>query len=265
MNMHVVGLGLMGSALARTFTSAGHHVTGEDRQRDHVQFAHDHGWIQNTSHDKQTIDILILALPMQSTLEWILTHVTQLESVKLIVDIAGVKGFITSNQNPFIQSTRYVSLHPMTGHPDAGPLASDHVTFINTPMLGVQTSLSAQSETLLSSFISALQCLPIQWMTAEDHDAWIAYASHLPHVLAGVFGTIPIPSLPTAGGTSLKTFQRLASMQPQLWQELLLSNQTHLLPLIEASLKSLTLFKEGLIHHDLTSWFSLIQSQGKKV
>jgi len=262
MIIHIVGLGLMGAAFARVLTKAGHRITGEDINPDHLQFAQTKGWIQASKLDIASTHCIIIALPVETTLSWIHAHQQVLKSIPLVVDMTGVKKEICSEKNPLIASGHYLSLHLMTGHPSAGPFASESVKVTGTPMLGIQTNLNPQAEEVFTNLITSLGCALIEWMSVDQHDAWIAYSSHLPHVFAGVLASMPRPEKTAEAGTSLAMMNRLASMQPTLWSDLFIRNKQWLMPMIEASIQQLKTFHDGLSKEDLTAWFGGLVQRG---
>lgn len=262
MTIHIVGLGLMGAAFARVLTEAGHRITGEDINPDHLQFARTKGWIQASKLEIATTHCIIIALPVEATLSWIHAHQQVLKSIPLVVDMTGVKKETCSEKNPLVSSGHYLSLHPMAGHPSAGPFASESVKVTGTPMLGINTNLNPQAEGVLTNLITSLGCAPIQWMSVDQHDTWIAYSSHLPHILAGVLASIPLPETTAEAGTSLAMMNRLASMQPALWSDLFIRNKQWLMPMIEASIQQLKTFHDGLSKEDLTAWFGGLVQRG---
>jgi prephenate dehydrogenase len=261
MTIHIVGLGLIGSAFARVLSLRGHTVSGEDRQAAHVTYALDHQWIQRQPVNPLPYDCVLIALPVDATIIWLKDHERMLQSIPLIIDVTGIKTPLCHANPSFFQQPNYVSLHPMTGHPQSGPSMSDKVDFTNKPMLAIHASLSPQANQCLTTIIRDLACQPITWMSVEEHDTWIAYSSHLPHILAGVLASVAKPLHHVEPGPSLTQLLHLASMQPDLWANVLLHNQARLYPLIDQCIASLHMLKKGLENSTIMSWFDTFQRQ----
>jgi prephenate dehydrogenase len=172
----------------------------------------------------------------------------------LFVDIAGLKQMITQALAPLLPPGQYVSLHPMRGHPLSGPMHSEHITYEHATMLGVTTTLTPASQTLLHHLLTSLQCDPVQWMSAGDHDAWIAYSSHIPHILAKTLSHLSPPPVKAKAGTSLSFMEHLAAMQPELWADLLFDKRQHLLPLLSQAITQFTALQDALVNGDVRGW-----------
>ncbi len=70
-------------------------------------------------------------------------------------------------------------------------------------------------------------------MTPEEHDRALAVTSHLPHsAAAALANTVPEQYFRLAG-TGLLDASRLASGDPELWQQILVQNRENVLTAVE--------------------------------
>jgi prephenate dehydrogenase len=252
MTVHVVGLGVIGSSLARELAMHGWSVTGEDINDDHDQFALAKHWIKSINRPLH-LDLVILAIPHSHLIMYVKNN-PWLRQATCVCDMSGLKTPIVETLTSLLNKNQYVSLHPMRGHPLSGPQHSESVSYQGALMLGIATTLTSSAEAVLDQLVDDLQCEPITWMSSQDHDAWIAYSSHLPHLLAKTFATLTPPVNQAKPGTSMQTFLRLASMNVSLWTTLLQENQTHLLPLIQEAMTSLQTLQGHLKSNTVNAW-----------
>ncbi|MCK4602164.1 MAG: prephenate dehydrogenase/arogenate dehydrogenase family protein, partial [Phycisphaerae bacterium] len=78
-------------------------------------------------------------------------------------------------------------------------------------------------------------------MTPAAHDKAMASVSHLPHVLAGLLMTLPKAADLSVAATGFRDTTRLASGDPEMWRDILLTNRKAILDAIDA-------FDENLCH-----------------
>ena len=231
MKIFIVGLGCMGAAYALKLTQKGHQVTGMDLNPEHHRFAYEKGLINNSSDASfEGFDVVICALPIQATLDFLKTHESALSKIPLVTDVSGLKRPLFERP---IGISHFISHHPMTGKETSGPAAYDQVDFHQKNVVCIHHSAGENAENLLMSLLTDLGFNPPVWMNAQDHDQAITFTSHLPHVLAALYMHHPqLETFKGAAGNSFHETTRFAAMNPDLWTELFTSNQGNLLETI---------------------------------
>jgi prephenate dehydrogenase len=135
---------------------------------------------------------------------------------------------------------RFVGCHPLAGTEQSGTAAADAALFAGKPCLvctGSRTRADSLAEAVRLWEGIGASVIP---MNPHEHDAFLAAASHLPHVAAFALAAslvdvadmleakIP-PSLPP---TSLRDTTRVAASSPIVWRDIFIENRAHLLPLV---------------------------------
>ena len=114
----IVGLGLIGASLAKALSHRTDcTVYGLDIDRSTVEMALAEGTIAAELTDLGQLDVLIVALFPQATVEYIQENVEKLRKGCLVMDICGVKKQVADKVAPLCKScgVEYSGAHPMAG------------------------------------------------------------------------------------------------------------------------------------------------------
>ncbi|MBP5788338.1 MAG: prephenate dehydrogenase/arogenate dehydrogenase family protein, partial [Kiritimatiellae bacterium] len=118
----VAGMGLIGGSLYKAAQRAGHHVVGFDR---------------GDPVDVRSADVVFVALPPQTAVDWVLLHAPEYKPGAVVVDTCGVKGpvcrplFAAAAGRPWT----FVGGHPMAGKEVSGFANSTPDLFRNASMI----------------------------------------------------------------------------------------------------------------------------------
>ena len=128
-----------------------------------------------------------------------------------------------------IKAKNIVLSHPMAGSHNSGFDASKEGLFNNKKTIIVDAfKIDSDNLTIVEKFWQKLGSETIK-MNADEHDYAVAYASHLPHLIAfGLTDAIKNESNSninesSAGG--LKEFLRIAASDPYMWADILITNK----------------------------------------
>ncbi len=178
-------------------------------------------------------DLLLLCTPVKQTLSF-LKEVDKLSLMKSLVisDVGSTKGEImglaetlTNDQLSFIGG------HPMAGSHKSGFIAADVDLFENAYyVLTPSSTVSAETVGQLQAFLKGTRGKFVE-MTAAEHDQITGVVSHLPHIIASALvkhnqvlvKQLPMTNKLAAGG--FRDITRIASSDPAMWTDILLSNQ----------------------------------------
>lgn len=131
-------------------------------------------------------DLIVVAVPLgafESVLSALHRH---LDGSELITDVAGVKETTQTIAEKTIGLERFIGCHPMAGHAGGGIDASRADLFMDArvaccnPVKG-----NIKSQLLIADFWECQGALPI-WMSSRQHDAQVAWTSHLPYTLSAL-------------------------------------------------------------------------------
>ena len=246
----VIGLGLIGGSIAKDIKlrKLAEVIYAFDKNTSSLEKAKAAGWIDHAIDDFNDIkdikpDLIIVATPLNSAAK-ILYNLAQEESLSnsILTDTASAKGFIYE-QLKDINIKNIALSHPMAGSHNASFDASKENLFNNKKTIIVDAfKIDSENLTIVEKFWQKLGSETIK-MNVDEHDYAVAYASHLPHLIA--FGlTDAIKNEANSGinessAGGLKEFLRIAASDPDMWADILITNK-------EAIINSLNQFNTSI-------------------
>ncbi len=238
MKIGIVGLGLIGGSLGLALQEKGHTVVGIDpdgRTRDEALRRRAASEVSSGYAELATLELVILAVPLGSTLRVAEELVPALAAGTILTDTASVKGPIVGGISQLVpQGVSFVGGHPMFGVERRGIDAAEAklvrgAPFILTPRPDTNTAAVA----LLSNLVRELGMRPVE-MTPEEHDARLATLSHLPQLLAAALSLEADDT--SCAGPSFLGATRTAMSPPYMLTHIVRMNR----PAILAALATLT-------------------------
>lgn len=250
----IVGLGLIGSSLARAAKSYGlaKRVVAFDLNPDVRSRVNELGIADVTSDEigpaVQDSDLVIICVPVGATASVAREMSDHLKPGAIVSDVGSVKSAVCE---AFLQNlpdnVHIVPAHPVAGTEYSGPDAGFVTLFrdrwcILTPPTGV----SPEAVEKVRTFWRACGA-NVEVMSAQHHDLVLAITSHVPHLIAyNIVGTAADLEEVTqsevikfsAGG--FRDFTRIASSDPTMWRDIFLNNK-------DAVLEMLGRFNEDLL------------------
>ena len=244
----VSGLGLMGGSLAAAACAAGWRVLLHHRRPEPVAEAVARGWGQAvTDLATAQADLAVVCTPVEHLAAAVraigpgVPVVTDVGSVKGVIcrELAGLPGFVGSH--PMCGSHRQGIAH-------ADPLLYRGATCILTPQPGSPPAAVALVERLWTT----LGCRLVR-LTPAVHDAAVAIASHLPHVLANVAARRLTPEAAPLCAGGFRDVTRIAGGGTELWSGILLANRAEVAAEARAAAAELAALAESLDAGDVAA------------
>ena len=259
----IIGVGLIGGSFARAVRKAGlvKHIIGCGRQTDNLEKAVQLGVIDDYSQDIKTAvkdaDVIFIATPVGS-------FQTVLEQIKgaakddvIITDGGSTKvSVIRSAESVFGQvPPNFVPGHPIAGTENSGVEASFDTLFNDHRV--ILTPLPETSKDALNTVTELWQAAGAEVILMEPyhHDLVLAATSHLPHLLAfSLVNTLTTLDEKqeifdnAAGG--FRDFTRIASSDPDMWQDICLANKEALLEHLDHFTRDLAKLRTALEQSD---------------
>lgn len=242
----IIGVGLIGGSLALCFkgkpgiTVAGYSHLPEIQRRVKDSGAVD---IATTSLEEAVMDAdyIFLCVPV-GCLEDYLQKLSRLELKPgcIISDVGSTKKSVAAAADELeLQDVHFIGGHPMAGSERAGVEAASTLLFENAYY--VLTPSKSATEAAYASLEELLQYTKAQVIRVEPelHDEIVGAISHLPHIIAVALvnqvrqyneDNVLYQTL-AAGG--FRDITRIASSEPQVWRDILLSNKQVLLRLLK--------------------------------
>ncbi len=155
-----------------------------------------------------------------------------LDTNALVIDVAGVK-------LPVLEAGRhlphFVPGHPMAGRETSGPAGASGSLFRGATWVLIDDEASGEDVEAAKEVVRGLGAVPVT-MSATEHDAAVAAASHLPHVaaaaLVGLVGDDERAMGLAAGG--FRDLTRIAMSDPSWWIDVLVANAGPVVAELEA-------------------------------
>lgn len=268
----IIGLGLIGGSLAKSIRESGEsRVIGYDTNKDTLEFALMNEIIHESStnviHTAQKADIIILGTPITQTIAFIkqLDQVTFNHDV-IVTDVSSVKKPVIEIASSITNKhIKFIGGHPMAGSHKKGIKAAKGHLFENA--IYVLTPASDCTETMVETLKMTLKSTKSHFvqLQANDHDEMTGVVSHFPHLIASALVHQAkkwqnthsfIPKL-AAGG--FRDVTRIASSNPELWQDIFYHNRKKMTQLIDDWITEMNALKQMLEQNNKKEITSYLQ------
>lgn len=235
----IIGTGLIGGSLCLNIKKEHPQITvvGMDANRHSLEGALEAHGIDEIGTDFASevvkADVLLLCTPVKQTMAF-LSQLNDIKLVKplLVSDVGSTKGEIMTLVESLVnEQLRFVGGHPMAGSHKSGFIAADVNLFENAYyVLTPSSTVTAETVEHLQDLLKGTRGKFVE-MTAVEHDQITGVVSHLPHIIASALvrhNQVLVEQLPmtkklAAGG--FRDITRIASSDPAMWTDILLSNQ----------------------------------------
>jgi len=268
----IIGLGLIGSSLARAITERlpGVTVTGHDASADVREEARALGLCDAIVDDSAAAvadaDLVILAVPVGRMADAASAIASGLKADAIISDVGSSKTSVAEALAKALPGHAVIPAHPVAGTENSGPAAGFASLFEGRWCI-VTPDAQAPDEAVqaLTGFWEALGAR-VDVMDAAHHDMVLAVTSHLPHLIAyTIVGTASELEEVTesevikysAGG--FRDFTRIAASDPVMWRDVFLANKDAVLATLQRFNEDLTVLQQAIRRGDgakLEDWFT---------
>ena len=250
-NVLVVGIGLIGGSIIRALkdNSFSGNVYGIDKNKGSVTSAYDLGFIQNkdTNIPKDLDDLLVIFSVPVLSIDEVISQISSMVNTKniLYTDTLSVKSTIVNTLKELDKNilNKFVLSHPIAGSEKSGFSASSPSLFQDRlSIICPHEDNSELDVSRIENFWSALGAYTKK-LSANDHDDLFGKTSHMPHVIAyalmdSIYRELGQNTFLYSGG-SLEDYTRIASSDPIMWKDIMVSNDKSILSSIESFKKSL--------------------------
>ena len=235
MTIGIRGMGLIGGSFEKAFVRAGHRVLNLK---------------EASAADIRACGLVIVCLPPLMVAPWIEAHAAEFADDALVTDAAGVKGVVCAALAGFARTVpwTYVGGHPMAGKERSGYENATADLFkgasmIFTPYAGTDPAILERLKALFAEagFGRFVVTDP------KHHDEMIAYTSQLAHVVSSAYvrDELSAQHLGFSAG-SYQDMTRVATVNPEIWTDLFLSNSEALEAVLTRLIERLTGYRDAL-------------------
>ena len=244
--LSLIGIGLIGSSIARAARAAGlvGEIVANARTDATLAKVRELGIADRTEIDPAKAvagaDLVILCTPVGALADVTARIAPHLESGAVLSDVGSTKQSVIRDVEPLVpQGVHFVPAHPMAGTEFSGPEAGFAELFqgrwtLLTPLPGSDEEAVARVE----RFWQAMGAMTAR-MEPNHHDRVCAVVSHLPHLIAfTICGTADhleqqakeqVLDFAAAG---FRDFTRIAASDPTMWRDVFLNNREALLEML---------------------------------
>lgn len=202
-------------------------------------------------------DLIILGTPVRQMRDLARRLAPHVRRGAVITDVGSVKGRLVADLEDIFtaRGAHFIGSHPMAGGEQMGPAAARADLFAGAKCVITPTARSSRRALQrVRQFWAALGCQVLE-LAPEAHDALVARASHLPHIMAAALTRLVLqpeaPPLQAAlCATGFRDTTRVASGSPEMWRDIALENHQSLGEALAELMSELRAFQRMMHRQD---------------
>jgi len=273
MNVHVIGIGLIGGSMVLDIKTLHPEATiyGIDTNEKHVQEAIALGVIDKEAsfEDLVSADFVIVSVPVDVAMTVLPKVLDAIGDQTIVLDVGSTKTPICEAIASHPRRRNFVAAHPIAGTEFSGPSAAIKGLFQGKTNIicEVEKTTFKLQEKALDLFKS--MGMRIRYMDPKSHDKHIAYVSHLSHISSFMLGKTVIDKekdeqdIFDMAGSGFESTVRLAKSSPAMWTPIFKQNKKQVVKTLEEYISNLSKFKELLVNDDYEAIYNEMQSVNK--
>ena len=248
----VIGTGLIGTSLALAVRQAnikGLELVGTDSERNArggalktKAFDHIDNQLGSSVRDA---NIVVLATPVMAMKEVMQAIAGHLEEGCVVTDVGSSKKVVLEWAQEYLpQGVEFVGGHPMAGKETSGPQNADAALFQDKVYCVIPApGVSQKSVSEITALVDAVGAKPF-FVSVDEHDSFVAAASHLPFLLSvALIGctskSVNWADIAPLASSGFEGSTRLASGDPVMHRDICLSNPEPIVAWIDAFIREL--------------------------
>ncbi|HTU46414.1 MAG TPA: prephenate dehydrogenase/arogenate dehydrogenase family protein [Bryobacteraceae bacterium] len=256
----IVGVGLIGGSFGLAIRKAGFdgEIIGVSSQPAIEAGLRSGAISSNATLEQATAraDLIYLAQPVDRILDTIEQLGCLAPARCLITDAGSTKTAIVQKAADCLPSDTFLGGHPMAGKEQRGVEAADAELFRNRPYVLTPTGPETPASRDLRSWLELIGA-NITDMSAQDHDATVAFTSHMPQLLSTALAVTlsrqSNPHIRRVFGSGLLDMTRLALSSPDLWVSILKTNELQVNDSLESLIGVLVEMKDAIQSDNLAN------------
>ncbi|MDC0449485.1 prephenate dehydrogenase/arogenate dehydrogenase family protein [Pelagibacteraceae bacterium] len=256
----IIGCGLIGSSILRAIQNKNlaNEVRIFDLSKDAIAYLKKENISSNIStdirHCVKDSDLIIIATPLSSYKEIILSIKDNLKKGTILTDTGSVKKEVMKIiHNINLKDVNWIPSHPIAGTEESGPKAGHAEIFENRwCIISPPKDADAQAIKTVKLLWEAIGS-KVKIMTPEEHDEILSLTSHLPHAIAynivrtviNVEDKLKQEVIQYSAG-GLRDFTRIAASNPLMWRDIFIDNNENISKGIDNFVEKLQELKKAL-------------------
>jgi prephenate dehydrogenase len=250
----IIGLGLMGGSLALTIKPRCRRLSAYDPDLATLELARRQEIVHLADSDPaKTLadaDLVILACPVPSILDWVRRLPDYIQQPCLVLDLGSSKRTIVAALESLPANFDPLGGHPVCGRERLSLANAERFLYRDAPF--VLTPLARSSDRARAAalqLVEALGARPI-WLDADSHDRVLAATSHLPYLLSSALALATPEDAAPLVGPGFRSTSRLAGTPSSMMLGVLQSNRDNVLAAIDRLQEQLAAVKASLTTDD---------------
>ena len=245
-NITIIGIGLIGSSLARAIRHNYSKVlinfidVSEDNLKKSKSLSLADSYNTKINKDVEKSEFIFICTPI-SAYKNIFNDLSKLNlDQTIITDVGSSKVEVIKLANEFLKNKVFVPGHPIAGTEKSGPENGFKDLFKNKWFISNTCELCDETHIKKVNDIWKNLGSKIEIMNSKDHDSIMAITSHIPHLIAyNIVGTASEleddirSEVIKFSASGFRDFTRIASSDPTMWRDIMLSNKTEIISLLE--------------------------------
>ena len=242
----IIGLGLIGSSLARIIKSAGlaERLILTDKNPDVLAKARTLGLgdhiEQDASRAVEQADLVVMAVPVGAMAAVTAQIASALKDGAVITDTGSTKVSVINDMAPHVPPHAvFIPSHPIAGTEYSGPEAGFESLFKDRYWIVTPNDAPAADVDRLIGFLRGTGAI-VESMDSAYHDKVLAITSHLPHLIAyTIVGTAfdleqdLQNDVIRFSASGFRDFTRIASSDPIMWRDVFMKNSDAVLEMLQ--------------------------------
>jgi cyclohexadieny/prephenate dehydrogenase len=242
----IIGLGLIGSSLARIIKSAGlaERLILTDKNPDVLAKARTLGLGDHIEQDAscavEHADLVVMAVPVGAMAAVTAQIASALKNGVVITDTGSTKVSVINDMAPHVPPHAvFIPSHPIAGTEYSGPEAGFESLFKDRYWIVTPNDAPAADVDRLIGFLRGTGAI-VESMDSAYHDKVLAITSHLPHLIAyTIVGTAfdleqdLQNDVIRFSASGFRDFTRIASSDPIMWRDVFMKNSDAVLEMLQ--------------------------------
>jgi cyclohexadieny/prephenate dehydrogenase len=242
----IIGLGLIGSSLARVIKSKSlcdrlvlFDASAEVRKTA-ATLALGDVVADDITDAVQGADLVVMAIPVGAMASVANDMAPHLKHGAVITDTGSTKGSVIRDVSPYLPDHAiFIPSHPIAGTEYSGPEAGFATLFKDRYWIVIPNGADEATTETLKELLASTGAI-VETMDCDYHDKVLAITSHLPHLIAyTIVGTAfdlenDIQNdVIRFSASGFRDFTRIASSDPVMWRDVFINNSDAVLEMLQ--------------------------------
>ncbi|MFA9289920.1 MAG: prephenate dehydrogenase [Solirubrobacteraceae bacterium] len=261
MNVVFIGIGLMGGSMslamkknnfAKNYQAISRNVTTLKKAVE-LNLIDSHGTFQELVPNA---DFIVLATPIDAIINQLPMVLDLIKETAVVIDLGSTKKSIVDSVVNHPKRKNFVAIHPIAGTEYSGPESALADLYENKTC--ILCDIEKNTPIILNKVKELLHLLKMNlvYMSSSDHDLYLAYVSHLSHIISFSLSNTVLNNKENSkeilnlAGSGFASTVRLAKSSPEMWLPIYLDNKQNIIKAIDGFTTKLLEIKTAIEKND---------------